>query len=100
MSLLLDILRWVTIALAVAAAAATLLPMPARRAKGRHARRCGAASSEWRTVRTCCGVIFLSASHLTNGPATWVLLAAGTWLIVVWDLTSWLRTRYRLTRAG
>jgi hypothetical protein len=53
MSLLLDILIWVTIALALATAA-----------------------------------------------ATWVLLAPGIWLVVVWDLTSWFRTRYRLTRAG
>jgi hypothetical protein len=100
MSLLLEILSWVTITLAVAAAAATLLLMPARRAKGRHASRGGAASSEWRTVRTCCGVILISASRLTDGAATWVLLAAGVWVIAVWDMASWLRTRYRLTRAG
>ena len=100
MSLLLDILTWVTIALAVATVAVTLLPMHARRAKGRHARRGGAAISDWGTVRTCCGLILLSAGRLTDGVASWVLLAAGFCLIAVWDLASWLQTRYRLTHAG
>jgi hypothetical protein len=100
MSLLLDILAWVTITLAVAVAATTLLMMPARRAKGRHASRAGAPSSEWRMVRLCCGVILLSAGRLTDGAATWVLLAGGISLIMVWDLASWLRTGHRLTRTG
>jgi hypothetical protein len=100
MSRLLDILTWLTIALAVVVTAVTLLQMPVRRAKGRHARRGGAASSEWRTVRLCCGVILISAGRLTGGAATWVLLAGGISLIMVWDLASWLRTRHRLTRTG
>jgi hypothetical protein len=37
---------------------------------------------------------------VAGAAATWVLLATGLWLIVVWDLASWLRTRFRLTRAG
>jgi hypothetical protein len=44
--------------------------------------------------------ILLSVSRLTDGAAAWVLLAAGLWLVVVWDLASWFRTRYRLTRVG
>ena len=100
MSLLLGILTGVTITLAVATTAVTLLLMPARRSKGRHASRAGAAASDRRTVRLCCGVILLSVSRLTDGAAAWVLLAAGVLLVVVWDLASWLRTRYRLTRVG
>lgn len=100
MSLLLDILAWVTIALAVATAATTVLQMPARRAKGRHASRAGAPSGEWRMVRLCCGVILPSVGRFTDGAATWVLLAAGVWLVVGWDLALWLRTRHRLTRTG
>ncbi len=100
MSLLLDILTVASITLAVATAAVTLLDMPARRAKGRHARRGGAASSEWQMVRLCCGVILVSCGHWVSGIAVWPLLVGGIWLVGGWDLASWLRTRYRHPRAG
>ena len=97
MPLYVNVLSWTAIGLATAGAAAALLPIRAHRVTGQHAR---VTTREWRTARTCCGVILLTCSRWTQGIATWLLLAAGCWLIVVWDLASWLRTRYRLTRIG
>ena len=59
-----------------------------------------APSTSWQTVRTGCGVILLVSARWADGAAVWLLLAAGIWLVLVWNLVSWLRTRYRLTRVG
>jgi hypothetical protein len=99
MTLLADVLSWLAIAFGVVGASLALYVLVARRAKGRpvcHA----AASTPWRTLRSCCGVVLLSLVHWVGGIAVWLLLAAGVWLLVAWDLASWLRTRYRLTRIG
>lgn len=99
MSLLLDVLTAVAIACGAVGAGLALFMLVSRRPNGQHASRVP-ASSEWRTVRACCGVILLSVTHWTGGVLVWLLLAVGLWLLLVWDLTSWLRTRYRLTRVG
>lgn len=99
MDLLLDVLTGVAIACAAVGAGLALFMLVIRRSKGQHANRVP-ASSEWRTVRACCGVILLSVTHWAGGVVVWLLLAAGLWLLLVWNLTSWLRTRYRLTRVG
>lgn len=99
MSLFVDVLAWAAIACAAAGAAAALASLAAGRAEGQPARP-GTASVSWRTVRLCAGVILLSCIRWTGGAVTWLVLAAGIWLVLVWDLASWLRTRYRLTRAG
>ncbi len=95
MSLLLDILTWVTITLAVAAAAATLLLMPARRAKGRHASRGGAASSEWRTAGMAAALtieqLFDTLAIRVDGPR-----AAAESLVIDWQFTD-TGTGIRLT---
>jgi hypothetical protein len=45
-------------------------------------------------------VILLVSARWAHGVAVWLLLAAGIWLVLVWNLVSWLWMRYRLTRAG
>jgi hypothetical protein len=97
MPLYLNVLAWVVIGLAAVNVATELLPIRVRPVTARHAR---AASRDWRMVRLSCGLILLASTNWTHGVASWLALAVGTGLIVVWDLASWLRTRYRLTRAG
>jgi hypothetical protein len=45
-------------------------------------------------------VILLVSARWADGAAAWLLLAVGIWLVLVWNLVSWLRMRYRLTRVG
>jgi hypothetical protein len=96
MSSLSDVLSWAAIGCGAAAAALGLVTLAARRARGRPAEP-GVASMSWRAVRVGCGVILISCIRWTGGVAGWLLLAGGIWLVVVWDLASWLRARYRLT---
>jgi hypothetical protein len=99
MHLLLDILTGAAIACAAVGVGIALFMLMIRHPKGQHADRVP-VSSEWWTVRVGCGVIMLSCSHWASGAAAWLLLAVGSWLLVLWNLVSWLRTRYRLTRLG
>jgi hypothetical protein len=93
------VLTWVAIALSAAAAGIALFLLASPRVKRQHA-DAGEAHRWWRTVRVSCGVILALCSRWTGGAPMWLLLAAGIWLFLVWDLASWLRTRYRLTRPG
>lgn len=99
MSSLPDVLSWAAIGCGAAAAALGLVTLAVRRARGRPADP-GVTSMSWRTVRVGCGVILISCMRWTGGVAAWLLPAVGIWLVLVWDLVSWLRTRYRLTRVG
>jgi hypothetical protein len=97
MSQTLDVLSWIVLALAAVSLATELLPIRPRRGSGQHAK---VALKDWRMVRTYCGLILLTCIHWTHGVAEWPLLGLGCLLVVVWDLVSRLRTRYRLTRMG
>jgi hypothetical protein len=57
-----------------------------------------APSTSWQTIRTSCGVILLVSARWMNGPVAWLMFAAGIWLVLAWNLASWLRMRYRLGR--
>jgi hypothetical protein len=95
MSSVVNVLSWAAIACAAAGVVVSLVML----ATGRPAAR-EAPSTSWRTVRMGCGVILLVSARWAGGAAAWLLLAAGIWLVVVWNLVSWLRMRYRLTRVG
>jgi hypothetical protein len=95
MSSLVNALSWAAIACAAAGVVVSLVMLATKRAAARVA-----PSTSWQTVRTGCGVILLVSARWADGTAVWLLLAAGIWLVVVWNLVSWLRMRYRLTRAG
>jgi hypothetical protein len=94
-----NVLSWLAIAVGAVGASIALFALATARAKGQPGRH-AAPSTSWRTVRSCCGVILISSSHWFGGIPQWLLLAAGIWLVLVWDFSSWLRTRYRLTRLG
>jgi hypothetical protein len=95
MSSVADVLSWA----AIGCAAAGVIVSLAMLATGRPAAHV-APSTSWQTVRTGCGVILLVSARWADGAAVWLLLAAGIWLVLVWNLVSWLRTHYRLTRVG
>jgi hypothetical protein len=94
-----NVLSWLAIACGVAGAGIALFALASDHAKGEPGRH-AAASTSWRTVRSCCAVVLISSSHWFGGITQWLLLAAGIWLLLVWGLASWLRTRYRLARLG
>jgi hypothetical protein len=95
MSAVVDVLSWAAIACAVAGVVVSLVML----ATGGPAARVAPGTS-WQTVRTGCGVILLVSARWADGVAVWLLLAAGIWLVLAWNLVSWLRMRYRLTRVG
>jgi hypothetical protein len=95
MSSIIDVLTWAAIACGAVAVVLSLVILAGLRPAAP-----GAASTWWLSVRTGSGVILLSCARWTGGVAAWLLLAAGVWLVLVWNLVSWLRARYRLTRVG
>lgn len=95
MSSVIDVLSWAAIGCA-AAAVVTAVVLLATQRPAAH----GAPSTLWQTVRTGCGVILLVSARWTGGVVVWLMLAAGIWLVLAWNLVSWLRMRYRLTRVG
>jgi hypothetical protein len=95
MSSVVNVLSWAAIACAAAGVVVSLVMLATKRPPARVA-----PSTSWQTVRTGCGVILLVSARWADGAVAWLLLAAGIWLVPVWNLVSWLRMRYRLTRAG
>jgi hypothetical protein len=95
MSSVVNVLSWAAIACAAAGVAVSLVMLATKRSPARVA-----PSTSWQTVRTGCGVILLVSARWADGAVAWLLLAAGIWLVPVWNLVSWLRMRYRLTRVG
>lgn len=90
-----DIFSWAVIVLGVVTAGIELRSL---RRKGKATPE--AISGEWRTVRVCSGAALVACANLTGGVVLWLLLPIGVWLGLGWDVASWLRTRYRLTRLG
>jgi hypothetical protein len=93
MSTVVDVLSWAAIACAAAGVVVSLVMLATQRPAARVA-----PSTSWQTVRTGCGVILLVSARWAGGVAVWLMLAAGIWLVLAWNLVSWLRMRYRLTR--
>jgi hypothetical protein len=95
MSSVIDVLSWVAIAVAAFAVIMAIVLLATQRPAAH-----SAPSTLWGTVRTGSGVILLVCVRWTDGIASWLLLAVGIWLVLAWNLVSWLRMRYRLTRMG
>jgi hypothetical protein len=93
MSSIVNVLSVAAIAFAAVGLVASLVMLAIER-PGVHV----APSTSWQTIRTGCGVILCVSARWTNGPVAWLMLAAGIWLLLVWNLASWLRMRYRLRR--
>jgi hypothetical protein len=92
---LVNVLSWVAIACAAVAVVMAVVLLATQRPAAR-----SAPSTLWGTVRTGCGVILLVSARWADGVAVWLMLAVGIWLVLAWNLVSWLRMRYRLTRVG
>lgn len=95
MSSVVNVLSWAAIVCAAAAIVLSLVPL----ATGRRASH-RAPGTSWQTIRSSVGVILLVSARWADGVAVWLLLAVGVWLVVGWNLASWLRMRYRLSRTG
>jgi hypothetical protein len=98
MQLLLEVFSWAVIVCGVVTAGIGLHELASRRRKGQSTPE--ATSSSWRTVRVCWGAVLISCANLAGGVVLWLLSPIGVWLALGWDVASWLRTRYRLTRMG
>ena len=95
MSFVIDALSWAAIACAAVGVVLSLVLLATGRRPGR-----GAPSTSWQMIRTGAGVILLVSARWADGVAVWLMLAVGIWLVLVWNLVSWLRARYRLSRVG
>jgi hypothetical protein len=98
MDLLLEIVSWAMIVLGAVTVGIALHELASRRRKGQSTPE--ATNSSWRTVRVCGGAVVIACANLAGGVAVWLLAPIGAWLTLGWDVASWLRTRYRLTRLG
>jgi len=98
MHLLSEIASWAVIVCGAVTVGIELLELASRRRKGQSTPE--ATSSSWRTVRVCGGAVVVACANLAGGAAVWLLAPIGAWLVLGWDVASWLRTRYRLTRMG
>jgi len=98
MQLLLEISSCAVIVCGVVTAGIGLHGLASRRRKGQSTPE--ATRSSWRTVRVCCGAALIACANLAGGVALWLLSPIGIWLVLGWDVASWLRTRFRLTHMG
>ena len=94
MSSVIDVLSWAAIACAAAGVVVALVMLATTERPAGHR----APSTLWQMVRTGCGVILLVSDRWIGGIAEWLLLAVGIWLVLVWNLVSWLRMRYLFSR--